>query len=82
MDAARAKRMIEELQGRTVGEWTVTEFSGTGKSAIVFKATRGREICALKIFDPELIDRFGKDVQKNRIDRELSLRGKCHPNLV
>jgi serine/threonine-protein kinase len=37
---------------------------------------------ALKIFDPELVERFGKDVQKERIRRELSLKRKSHPNLV
>lgn len=82
MDSARAKRMTGELLNRTVGDWTITEYRAAGKSALVFKATRGGETAALKIFDPELIERFGKDVQEGRIRREISLRGRNHPYLI
>jgi len=39
-------------------------------------------VCALKIFDPELVERVGTDVQAARIERELALRDKEHPHLV
>lgn len=37
---------------------------------------------ALKVFHPELIERYGRDVQLARIDRERSLIGQSHPHLV
>jgi serine/threonine protein kinase len=82
MDDARAARMADELLNKTVGNWTILEFLGAGKSALVFKAQNSTGFAALKIFDPELVQRFGTDVQTARIDRELSLRGKHHPHLV
>lgn len=74
--------MTDELLTHKVGGWTVVEHLGSGKSAIVFRATRNNESAALKVFDPELRDRFGKEAQLERIERELSLGGDGHPNLV
>jgi len=74
--------MTDELLGKPIGGWEIHHFLGSGKSAIVFQATREEKIAALKVFDPELIERFGRNVQLARIDRELQLRGKPHPNLV
>lgn len=82
MDLARAKRLAGELVGKLVGDWTILEFAGNGKSAIVFRAQRGDTVGALKIFDPELVERLGIELQTARLERELSLRGHDHPNLV
>jgi len=82
MDSARAKRMFAELHRQHVGGWVVTDYVAHGKSAIVLKAENGGEVGALKIFEPELVERFGKDIQAARVERELCLRGKVHPNLV
>ncbi len=53
-----------------------------GGSALVLRARRGPVAAALRVFDPDLIERFGENVQLERIDRELTLKGKEHPNLV
>jgi len=53
-----------------------------GKSALVVKAIRTGEEAALKIFDPDLVDRFGRSIQLGRIQREKSLIGKSHPHLI
>ena len=82
MDKARANRISNELLHKNVGGWTLDQCTGSGKSALVFRAIRDNEVGALKIFDPELVERFGEDAQRQRIERELSLRGKYHPNLV
>jgi serine/threonine protein kinase len=82
MDDARAARMQGELMNTSVGGWKIVEYLGAGKSALVFAAEKENITGALKIFDPELVQRFGTDVQAARIDRELRLRGKTHPNLV
>jgi hypothetical protein len=53
-----------------------------GKSAIVFKSTDGTKPSILKVFDRELVERFGEEAQAERVRRELTLVGKTHPNLV
>jgi len=58
------------------------EYVNCGKSALVMKARRDDQIAALKIFDPDLVQRFGRVVQLSRIARETTLIGKNHPNLV
>jgi eukaryotic-like serine/threonine-protein kinase len=82
MDGHQAKLLFEKLAGSTIEGWTVSGFSGSGKSAAVLKVERAGKIAALKIFDPALVERFGKDVQLARIERERTLIGHHHPNLV
>jgi serine/threonine protein kinase len=74
--------MSQELIGRRVGGWLIHRFLGAGKSAVVFEAERDRTRGALKLFDPELVERFGKATQLARIERERSLIGKHHLHLV
>jgi serine/threonine-protein kinase len=74
--------MAEELLGSKIGSWTPVRLLDSGKSAVVFEAESGSTKCALKIFDRELVERFGTDVQSARVERELALRGKEHPHLV
>lgn len=73
---------LEKLIGMTIGEWLLTELLGSGKSAGVFRGVRGAEVAAVKVFDPALVEEFGKLSQLNRIERELTLRGRYHTNLV
>ena len=47
-----------------------------------FKATDPSGHAALKIFDDDLIQRYGDKVQLERIHRELGLIGRHHPNIV
>ena len=81
MDQFRAKRIADDLQGKEVGGWVVLDYINYGKSSLVVKATRKGEDAALKIFDPDLVERFGRKTQLERIEREKSLIGKPHPNL-
>ena len=82
MDYHKAKQMAEELKGKIIGGWRVVRYKGSGKSATVFEATRGRKKGALKVFDPELVSKFGVKKQMERIFREVDLIGKHHPNLI
>ncbi|MEK7992989.1 MAG: protein kinase [Planctomycetota bacterium] len=82
MDQVRAARMAQELLGSTIGSWKPVRLLDSGQSAVVFEAENGPTVGALKIFDPDLVERFGTDVQAARIERELALRGKEHPHLV
>lgn len=82
MDQTQAKLLADSLQGKTVGGWTVDGFFGNGKSAVVLPAVRDGKEGAIKVFHPELVERYGKDAQLERILRERSLVGSEHPNLV
>ncbi|MBC8029914.1 MAG: protein kinase [Pyrinomonadaceae bacterium] len=82
MDQVQAKRFAQQLLHKTIGGWELIDTCNAGKSAVVLKGVKSGEIAAVKIFDPELIERFGEDRQSARIQRELSLRGKEHANLV
>lgn len=82
MDKARAKRFERELVGQSVNGWTVQEYINCGKSAVVFKAQNGARLGAIKFFDPEIIDKQGAEIQLQRIEREKSLIGKKHLNLI
>lgn len=82
LDQIQAKLLADSLQGRIVGGWTIDGFFGNGKSAIVLPALREGREAAIKVFHPELVERYGKDAQLERILREKSLVGSEHPNLV
>jgi len=82
MDTIRAKIIAKELKGKTVGGWTVLDYIDNGKSAVILRAVKGGETAALKVFDRELIERFGKGTQLIRVQREKGLIGKSHPNLI
>jgi len=82
MDPVRAERMSKELAGQRVGGWVIHRFLGAGKSALVFESEKDDQRSALKVFDPELVERFGKATQLGRIQRERGLIGERHPHLV
>jgi len=82
VDATRVNQMINELTGQAVGGWQIAKYINAGQSAAVFKGTNGSREGAVKIFDSALVEKFGKQVQLARVNRELSLIGKDHPNLV
>lgn len=82
MDRVRAQRISAELRGRTIGGCSVGDLIDHGKSAFVSAASRDGEACVLKIFDPEIVERYGEAIQWERVERERGLVGKHHPNLV
>jgi serine/threonine protein kinase len=82
MDKIKAKKLEETLAGRTIQDWTIRSFIANGKSAAVFLADGPSGEVAVKIFDTELIARYGDATQFARIEREQELVGKWHPNLV
>ena len=82
MDKYSVEKLGANLLGQTVGGWLVEKYINHGKSAVVFLASKGAQRAALKVFDPEIVDRYGREAQRKRIERERSLMGKSHPNLV
>ena len=63
MDPVRAERMSQELRNQRVGGWLIRRCRGSGKSAVVFEGEKDGQQSALKIFDPELVQRFRKATQ-------------------
>ena len=82
MDNVLAARMSADLVGKEVGGWKAVEFLGAGKSALVLKAERDGNEAALKVFDPDLVKKYGEDTQLGRIAREQRLIGQSHDHLV
>lgn len=82
MDSAKAKEWEDRFRGETIESWTIESLIDHGKSAAVFRATGQDGAVALKIFDDEIIQRYGDETQLGRIKRELTLVGKTHPNMV
>lgn len=74
--------MAQDLRGSHVGGWGIEEYLGNGFSAVVLSATKRDSRGAIKIIDPEMIERNGFDRQLARINREKLLVGHTHPNLV
>jgi hypothetical protein len=70
MDKARAHQWFAQLLGTQIGGWAPEELLGHGKSAIVVKASRAGALGALKLFDPELVERFGIDTQLLRVQQK------------
>lgn len=82
MDRYKALQLEKELKGKSLNGFEVIEFVNNGKSAAVFKAQKENELFALKIFDNELIERFGHEIQTKRIEQEISIKGHNIANLV
>jgi eukaryotic-like serine/threonine-protein kinase len=82
VENSRLKRLVSEWSGKDLNGWTVGEYINAGKSALVFKAKKKETDAAVKIFDPEIIERFGSAEEMERIKRELRLVGERHENLV
>ncbi len=82
MDAIKALELEAKLQGQSIDGWTVESLINHGKSAAVFLAHKGQEKVAVKVFDDELIEKYGDKAQLARIERELTLVGHTHPNMV
>lgn len=82
MDAVIAEEMTKNLLGKTLDGWKIERFIDHGKSAVVLEGVKDGLRGAVKVFDPGVVARFGKAAQLERIDRERTLIGKSHPNLV
>jgi eukaryotic-like serine/threonine-protein kinase len=81
--AVKSEQFILELQQLGfIDGWKVNTKLGFGKSSIVVSAEKNSRVAAVKIFYPDIVEQYGRDQQMTRIDREKSLIGKKHPNLV
>lgn len=82
MDSTQAKQLSDSLLGKDIDGWHIDGPIDHGKSAVVVLGSKGTELAAIKVFHPELVERFGRAVQLERITREVSLVGANHSHLV
>ena len=82
MDKTKAGVLFDALKGKSIDGYEVSELINNGKSAAVFLGIRGEEKVAIKVFDKEIIEQYGDKTQIARIEREITLKGINHPNLV
>ena len=75
MDSLKAQMIAQKLIGRPFGDYMILEYLNNGKSAAVFKGTdKANNIVAIKIFDNELVSKYGDEIQLKRINQEISLK--------
>jgi serine/threonine protein kinase len=82
MDKLKAIELEKELKGTVLNGYEILKLINNGKSAAVFKAKKDNDFFALKIFDNELVERFGHEIQTKRIEQEIALKNHKIDNLV
>ena len=83
MDTYKAKQLEQILKGQKFLNYEIVKLLNNGKSSAVFKAKDlDGNFYAVKIFDNDLIERFGHEIQEKRIEQEISLKGHTISNLV
>ena len=83
MDSSKAKQLANSIAGKSLNGYKVAQLLGHGKSAAVFKGiSSDGEPVAIKLFDHDLVDKFGEAMQIQRIEQEIALKGHCIPHLV
>ena len=82
MDRIKAQKLGEKINGKAFFGYQVQEYLGNGNSAAVYKGVGKDGEVAIKVFDNELVESWGLQVQKERIEREIALKGHDYKSLV
>ncbi len=83
MNREEAERFSAELSGTKIDGWELEKPIGSGKTAVVFRARRGDELAALKVYHPELTpDSQTRAELEQRIERQVELSKAPHKHLV
>ena len=82
LDKAKALDIFARIEGKYISRWKIISFLDNGKSAAVYKGESETGHAAVKIFDDQLINKFGGEALKARTEREKLVIGHDHPHLV
>ncbi|WP_223435327.1 MULTISPECIES: serine/threonine protein kinase [unclassified Pseudomonas] len=74
---------VRKLIGTVVQGWQLLEVLGAGADGIVYLGEKGSTKVAIKLFFPEVLEKYGVAGAEERLVLQLELiGGKHHPNLV
>lgn len=62
--------------------WEVIEMLGEGKSASVYLCSKDSTTAAIKIYNHEIVKKYGLESHEDRISRQLKIQEDGHANLV
>ncbi|KAF0140665.1 MAG: hypothetical protein FD122_2242 [Stygiobacter sp.] len=82
MDKLKAEELEKKVKGMVLEGYEIIKLLNNGKSAAVFRAKKNDRFTALKIFDNELVERFGHEIQTKRIEQEIALKNHSIENLI
>lgn len=82
MDEVKAQSLFNQIKGKKIKEISIVKLIDNGKSAAVFCGEKDGKPYAVKIFDTEIIKKYGNEIQQDRINLELSLKEHKINNLV
>jgi serine/threonine protein kinase len=82
MDEIKARQLLGQLKGINIEGIIIDSLIDNGKSAAVFLGKKDKIQYAVKVFDNEIVERFGDDIQQQRQNLELSLKNHNINNLV
>lgn len=82
MDIIKARDLLTKLQGKIIDNIIIHDLINNGKSAAVFLGQKDNNNYAIKIFDNDLIERYGVEIQQYRIELELKLKDHQIDNLI
>jgi serine/threonine protein kinase len=82
MNKYKAQELEKEIKGIELNGFEIIDLINNGKSAAVFRAQKNCNFFAFKVFDNELIERFGHEIQTKRIEQEIALKGHKIDGLV
>lgn len=77
-----ANKKAEELFGKQIDKWTIGKCLGSGKTAFVCEAFESDSKYAIKVFMNDLLNESEIEELKVRLNRQMDLVDKYHPNLV
>jgi len=69
---------VNNLAGKIISGWTLGNELGHGADGIVYCASKAGATAAVKVFFPESLKRNGFDAGQQRLERQLTLKGKKH----
>jgi serine/threonine protein kinase len=82
MDKKKAQELEKKIKGKIINGYEVIEFLNNGKSAAVFRAKKDDIYYAIKVFDNDIVEKFGHEIQTKRIEQEIALKNHSIKNLI
>ena len=73
MDKKLGKKLAEDLYNKEINGYKINKFIGNGKSAFICGCSKDNRNYAIKIYDKELTEKFGRENVLERINRQTTI---------